>query len=67
MRDDAKDGGRTYRCLKKVIKEREEERKKKKKVEFTPEEDKSHMSYEKFITLVFTEWKILRITLREGR
>lgn len=30
MRDDAKDGGRTYRCLKNVIKEREEERKKKK-------------------------------------
>lgn len=62
MKDDAKDGGRTYRCLKKVIKEREEERKKK-KVEFTPEEDKSHMSYEKFITLAFTEWKILRISL----
>lgn len=64
MKDDTKEGGRTYRCLKKVIKEREEERKKKKKeIEFTPEEDKSHMTYEKFITLEFTEWKILRISL----
>lgn len=31
MKDGTKDGGRTYRCLKKVIKEREEERKKKNK------------------------------------
>lgn len=33
-------GGRTYRCLKKVIKERQEERKKSR--EFTTEEGKNH-------------------------
>lgn len=46
-------GGRTYRCLKKVIKKRQEERKKSRK--FTAEEDKNHTKYDKFIKLAFIE------------
>lgn len=45
--------GRTYRCLKKVIKKRQEERKKSKM--FTTEEDKNHTKYNKFIKLTFIE------------
>lgn len=46
-------GGRTYRCLKKVIKKRQEERKKSRK--FTTEEDKNRTKYDKFIKLAFRE------------
>lgn len=45
--------GRTYRCLKKVIKKRQEERKKSKM--FTTEEDKNHTKYNQFIKLTFIE------------